>query len=332
MMLSTKRERYITIMAAIALVFNLVLNLILIPRYQQVAAAVVTSLTELLLVGLAIFFTPRPLFPTGSILVGAKALVASLVMALIIWIIRGYGLFIILPAAMVIYFTTATLLGTIPREDMKALYTSIRNKRKYTAPDALPDESKAEPQVVETSYLSDIDTRPEIAASFTWRSEWTNPDMATFGHELRSLSRYNANMDLDTVPLDALHRDAIVDVDTVSLGTLRRDPIYHAKCTGPDLSPTQSASKPQQRDAIMDVDTIPLGTLHRDPIYHVPRTNPKVPSAQLNGAMQQHDADIDEETVLICVLPKPASPKEPRVSSEHLLREEQSSGENEVIT
>src|SRR2546421_8294497 len=143
-LISIKHEKKIMIMAAIALVFNLGLNLILIPRYQHVGAAVVTSLTELLLMGLAIMFTPRSLFPLGSIRVGVKALIASLVMALIIWIMRGSGLVIMLPVAMAVYFTTASLLGTIPRDDLKALYTSIRKKRRQAPSDALPEERRTQ--------------------------------------------------------------------------------------------------------------------------------------------------------------------------------------------
>lgn len=129
LLISTKREKKITIMAAIALVFNLGLNLVMIPRFQHVGAAAVTSLTEALLMGLAIAFIPRSLFPIGSLCVAGKALLASLVMALVIWMMRGCGLVAILPVAMAVYFTAAMLLGTIPQSDVKALYTSVRKKQ-----------------------------------------------------------------------------------------------------------------------------------------------------------------------------------------------------------
>jgi len=161
-LISIKHEKKIMIMAAIALVFNLGLNLILIPRYQHVGAAVVTSLTELLLMGLAIMFTPRSLFPLGSIRVGVKALIASLVMALIIWMLRGSGLVIMLPVAMAVYFTTATLLGTIPRDDLKALYNSMREKRRQAPSDALPEESQVGTLAAEISFLKDVDMLPGI--------------------------------------------------------------------------------------------------------------------------------------------------------------------------
>ncbi len=129
--ISIKREKKIIIMATMALIFNLGLNLILIPLYQHVGAALVTSLTELLLVCLSIIFTPKHLLPLRSLYVGAKAIGASSIMALVIWalgLLHIFNILLILPVAMLVYFATATLIGTIPREDMRALYAAISQK------------------------------------------------------------------------------------------------------------------------------------------------------------------------------------------------------------
>ena len=88
-------------------------------------------------------------------------------MALIIWIMRGSGLVIMLPVAMAVYFTTATLLGTIPRDDLKALYNSMREKRRQAPPDALPEESQLGTLSAEISFLKDIDMLPETKAKET---------------------------------------------------------------------------------------------------------------------------------------------------------------------
>jgi O-antigen/teichoic acid export membrane protein len=133
--MSTKQEKKITIMAAAALIFNLVLNLILIPHFQQIGAAIVTSLTELLLLCIVVMFIPRRLLPFGSLRVAAKASLASLVMCVAIFALRNFNIFILLSVAMLIYLGTATLLGTIPREDIKALYSSIRYKAQRTLPE-----------------------------------------------------------------------------------------------------------------------------------------------------------------------------------------------------
>ncbi|MEO8973072.1 MAG: flippase [Ktedonobacteraceae bacterium] len=130
-LISTGHEKKITIMAAAALVFNLGLNLLLIPRYLHVGAAIVTSLTELLLTGIAVLVLPRRLIPFGSLRVGTKALIASLIMAVAIVILHIWNvtnIFFILTVAAPVYLLAATLLGTIAREDLQSLYTAVQRK------------------------------------------------------------------------------------------------------------------------------------------------------------------------------------------------------------
>ncbi len=126
---STKKEKKIPIMAAIALVFNLSLNLFLIPHYAQVGAALVTSATELLLLCISFAFIPRSMLSWESVKVGAKTLVAALFMASIIFLFfRSASILLILPVAFFVYCGIATLLRTIPREDVQALYKAVARR------------------------------------------------------------------------------------------------------------------------------------------------------------------------------------------------------------
>jgi len=136
-LMSTRQEKKMTLMAAIALVFNIILNLILIPRYEHIGASLVTSLTEILLFCMAVVFIPRQLLPLASIRVGWKALIASFVMTLAIWILGTFhifNIFAILLVAIPTYFGVATLLKTIPREDVLVLYSAIRSKQRQALP------------------------------------------------------------------------------------------------------------------------------------------------------------------------------------------------------
>lgn len=128
MLVSMGQEKKIPFIAAAALVFNLGLNLLLIPRYEQTGAAVVTSLTELLLIVISASLIPRHLLPTGSIVGGLKALIASLVMGLVVFLLGSLPILVILPIAILEYCIVAAALGTIPRKDMQALYCALRNK------------------------------------------------------------------------------------------------------------------------------------------------------------------------------------------------------------
>lgn len=131
-LMSTKREKKMTQMAAVALVFNLGLNLLLIPHYQQLGAAAVTSLTELLLLVLSIVFIPKYLLPRKSVFVALKALAASLVMAAIGLFLHTWSVFLLVPVMFLTYMVVALLIGTIPRDDLYALYQAVRNKQRKT--------------------------------------------------------------------------------------------------------------------------------------------------------------------------------------------------------
>jgi O-antigen/teichoic acid export membrane protein len=134
---ATRGEKKIPIMAGAALVFNLGLNLFLIPRYQQVGAALVTSLTELLLLCISLVFVPRNLLPAGSIKVGGKVLLATILMGLAAFLLRSQSIFIIGSVALVIYIAVATLLGTIPREDVQTLLNAFRSKGRKSSSEML---------------------------------------------------------------------------------------------------------------------------------------------------------------------------------------------------
>ena len=181
--ISTKREKNITIMAGIALVFNVSLNVILIPRYQHIGAAAVTSLTEFLLMCLACVFVPRSLLPLGSLKVGVKALASAGVMAVVVWFMRQMDLFIILSAAMVSYFAASALFGTIPREDLKVLYFSIRNKARHRA-EVIPANESVEMLVEGATVLTNEEMQSELEAAFAFRLELTDPLLPTYGDEM----------------------------------------------------------------------------------------------------------------------------------------------------
>lgn len=164
-LISTNQEKKITLMAAVALVFNLGLNLILIPRMLQVGAALVTSLTELLLMSIALVFMPRHLIPFGSLRVGGKALLASLAMALAIFFLNRLLLLEILPIAAAVYVGTAILLRTFPKEDMQALFFAIRRKAHIDQlPEPIIDELTDDDFI--NDELQSTEKRCVVSASF----------------------------------------------------------------------------------------------------------------------------------------------------------------------
>jgi len=135
-----KSEKKMPLMAALALVFNLGLNFVLIPLYQEVGAALMTSLTELLLLIIALFFLPRSLFSADSLKVGAKAVLATLIMCLAVYPLRAFSILLILPIAGLVYAGATILLKTIPRDEMQMLLQAVRKRRREAPADSLLDE------------------------------------------------------------------------------------------------------------------------------------------------------------------------------------------------
>lgn len=203
-LISTGREKKIPLMAGVALVFNLGLNLLLIPLYQHIGAALVTSLTELLLTIFSLVFIPRALWPLGSLKVGVKALLAGLSMGLVIWLLQQYAplnnLQTILPVSALVYFGIAILIGTIPREDMKAIYASVRHKaeRKPITGGLATASSTDAP------FLTDEEMQQEQDFLFVIGREMTNPLLPAFKYEM-------------TQPLFPAHKSEVDDDETIVL-------------------------------------------------------------------------------------------------------------------
>jgi len=288
-LISTKREKKIMMMAAIALIFNLGLNFILIPRYLQVGAAVVTSLTELLLISLAIVFTPRSLLPLGSIRVGAKALIASLVMAVIMWIMRTSSLLAILPVAMTIYFITATLLATIPRDDLQALYGSIRNKKQVASTNISQVESQQE--VVEQVASPHNDKNEVLATEFNspWRLEWTNPNMRAVGRQ----SQINPIVEDDDATLPRIQAIKLRSPEELSARHESKTQLADTELDD-DLTPTLRLPRlfrpgpPRKSPVCLSEDLIPT---HRLPRYFRPGVSPVTIGALPQEERQPEKAD-----------------------------------------
>ena len=137
-LMSLKLEKRLPWMAGAALIFNVGCNLLLITRLGGVGAAIVTSATELLLMGMALSMLPRHLLPLRSLETGVKTLGASLTMALVVSMLSRESILVIVPVACVVYLLVATLLATIPKEDLSALYeAALRRTRRVTPAPAL---------------------------------------------------------------------------------------------------------------------------------------------------------------------------------------------------
>ncbi len=175
--ISVNRERTLTWMAGAALVLNVSLNFLLIPRFHEVAAAGVTSFTELMLLVIGLFVIPRELVPLGSVPTLVKTVAASAVMAVVIFALSHFSILTILPAAGLTYVAVAAFVRIIPREDLRSLLSAVRNKASHETPQA-DAESLATPQVEQGAATASYHharlfhngrtLAPEYAAWYEW--------------------------------------------------------------------------------------------------------------------------------------------------------------------
>jgi O-antigen/teichoic acid export membrane protein len=101
----------------VALVFNVALNLLLIPRYSYVASAALTTASEALNVALVGWAVYRHVGPLGARAALLKVAMAGLAMYAVTWASRGlpplFSLAIGLPLGLAVYLATLRLTATL---------------------------------------------------------------------------------------------------------------------------------------------------------------------------------------------------------------------------
>jgi O-antigen/teichoic acid export membrane protein len=125
---STNRQRIITKISLICVVVNVLLNLLLIPKFSYVGSSFATVVTELVLVGSIIVLTYRlncgiPLSIIKDYLL--RILFSSLIMSIFVLYFQNLHLILIIISAGFVYFVTLYLVRGIDNEDMMLLRQAI---------------------------------------------------------------------------------------------------------------------------------------------------------------------------------------------------------------
>lgn len=126
-----------TKVTGVTFVFNVVGNLILIPRYGFVAAAVTTMLSELIQTIGYSYFIKRRIINYSFLSHFAKPLAAALVMGIFVYIFRDSNLIGVIAVAGVIYVTALFILKFFRPTDWE-LFKSAMNLRKTLTPEKDP--------------------------------------------------------------------------------------------------------------------------------------------------------------------------------------------------
>lgn len=101
--------------------FNLIANLIVIPRFSYLGTAATSAVTEFLVVAITFFLIARNLSYKPKIEGLYKTLVAGLVMALFLYFFKNQNFFILLAGSAVVYFFTLWITRAITTEEIKSI-------------------------------------------------------------------------------------------------------------------------------------------------------------------------------------------------------------------
>ncbi|HLQ04873.1 MAG TPA: oligosaccharide flippase family protein [Verrucomicrobiae bacterium] len=113
-------ERRLVLMAAFLAVLNPIANVLVIPILRQDGAAVVTSLTELIVLIWVLALTPKDLRSAANPATVLRIVAGGAPAAACLWALPD-GLFIGVPLAGIVYLATLRALGVIPAADLRAL-------------------------------------------------------------------------------------------------------------------------------------------------------------------------------------------------------------------
>jgi O-antigen/teichoic acid export membrane protein len=138
---SLNEERKLTLAAGLALVLNLGLNLILIPRFEHIGAAATTVATEGFILAYLLAVMPRDLLERSTLVVFLKAGVASAAMALVLIAMHGQSLGLLVPLGAGVYALVGIALRLVPPDDFRLIGTAL-GRRGRVAPEAA-EESQA---------------------------------------------------------------------------------------------------------------------------------------------------------------------------------------------
>lgn len=120
---STNRQLVITKVFIIGVIFNILLNLIVIPKYSYIGAGVVTVLTDAMVLGLLIIATKGiGISISKNIKISLlKIIIASLVMGIILKYLLNLNVFLLIGIGLIIYFFLLLILKIFDNNEIKIL-------------------------------------------------------------------------------------------------------------------------------------------------------------------------------------------------------------------
>jgi len=114
----------------LCMILNVVINLILIPRYSYIGASIATVITELLSFILCFYFLSKFVYKIQIHKYILKPIIASTIMGLFIFSFAKTNLFLLICISIVIYFSVLIPLKTFSKKDVSLFKQVVNIKRR----------------------------------------------------------------------------------------------------------------------------------------------------------------------------------------------------------
>ena len=120
-LIAIDQQRFLTRAFLIGVVFNITANLLVIPAYSYQGAALVTILSELVLLAPFYYAVRKHLGPLPWLSLFWQPALASVVMVGVMWLLRGIPWLLLIPVGGVVYLAVLALVGGFRQPDMDLL-------------------------------------------------------------------------------------------------------------------------------------------------------------------------------------------------------------------
>jgi O-antigen/teichoic acid export membrane protein len=117
-LIAINQQRFLTRAFLFGAAFNILSNLILIPRYGYIAASMVTALSEVALLVPFYYCVRKNLTTLPWVDLFWRPAVAAAVMAAVMWLMHGVAIVLTVPVAAVTYLVLLAALGTFRQPDV----------------------------------------------------------------------------------------------------------------------------------------------------------------------------------------------------------------------
>jgi O-antigen/teichoic acid export membrane protein len=118
---SINKQKMFAFAALTGAIFNVIINLILIPKLSYIGASLSTLISDLILLSILFYFVSKYLYRLPLFKIIIKPLISGIIMSIFIILFNNINLFVIVPISLLLYLTVLYILGEISKEDIKML-------------------------------------------------------------------------------------------------------------------------------------------------------------------------------------------------------------------